>query len=1273
MIKSKTYYLLFLLIFHVVGMPVLANQIKVEKLYTQEQGLVFDLLNDIIKDEQGFLWIGTKNGLSRFDGYEFINYNQYDRDTAAIIGNDVSALFLNDNKVYVGTWLNGLCSYEKGTNSFLEISKQKNSLPLQILFIDSLDKDKLIIGTKAKGIFVYHKSSATLQKLSLHTKNYCASYCPISKNRIAIGHWDGVSIFEIDEKGFHVERKIKVAQNISNIIKKDHTLFITSNEGLHAYDLTTQTLTKVISLNVTVNSIYLDESLLWLGTMDGLKLYDLQSFRLESSLEGYNVIQVIKGKEGFYWVATKSGLLKVSLHGNNATLLFPDKKVRSMIRTHASWFIDTKSGVYTFDNIEKPILTKVINDFRFSRTNFAFFDNHTLAIAEGSQLLYEYNETKTFKSFELDDRVLWLCSDQEHSQIWCLTTKNLIKLSLTGNQISEERFPLPYTLLFHQNCSLVKTKHSLWVSAKGKQLIQFVIDEKRFENYAQSYVVEHIGEISDIAAQGDSLYFATRKGIRLFGVAEDSLHDMNNIIEESSWVTNIYFESGGKLFYTTYNTVYAYNLKNNIKTKLYKISKFEEPFNEKIQLLHYKEKVYLNKRHSHCIAIPYIHDARVQKHDIKAPMITRFLVNDHRIYDLNKKHSFTHTQHNISVGISDIDPERIREGYFLYKLEKDHLGEWQKTTDRRLNFSNLSDGDYHLSIKKVIGNDVGELRQLSFEIRPPIWRSTYAYIAYVTVLFLAFLLTLYIQKKRQERKNWIKQESIKIEEEKKYNNLRWRLFTDLSHEIKTPLTLIAGPIKDALASGDLKKDLNRDTLKLVARNTDRLKKLVSQLLDFRKVENDLIQLFPLSSDVISFMLYLKESFHSLAEKYGLTYEFESSHEHFLAYYDKEILERIVTNLISNAFKYTPKGGTVVLSISIDEAKNNELTISVKDTGVGIDASLKDKVFNRFQAGEQIYADREASTGLGLSLVKELVSLHKGSIQFESKVGMGSTFFVTIPTDKLAYQDVVETTQEDDKLVSLDSTTKVRMLIVEDNVDLREYMLNIFKDKYDVTMASNGSKGFILAKELIPDIIISDVMMPQMDGYEFCKLLKNDKLTDRIPIILLTAKGMVEDKIEGLNLGADDFMFKPFDSHELSIRVENILENRMKLRASFQQTMTLKDNKLLSRPSIEDQFLTELQQFVIENIENQGFGPLTLCNLLGLSKTQLYRKTNDVLGMSPGEYIKKIRLATAAELITNKKATISDVAYMVGFSSVSYFSTNFKNEFGMSPREYSKKK
>jgi len=1250
-----------------------ASEIKIEKVYTQEQGLVFDLLNDLIKDEQGFLWIGTKNGLSRFDGYEFVNYNQYDTDSTAIVGNDVSALFLNDDKVYIGTWLNGFCSYEKGTNSFEEIVQPTDNHPLQILFIDSLDKDKLIMGTKGKGVFVYDKSSTTLQKLPLHTKKYCASYCPISKNRIAIGHWDEVSIFLIDEQGFHLERKIKVAENISNIIKKDHSLFITGNDGVYAYDLTTQTLTKIISSKVIINSTYLDESLLWLGTVDGLKVYDLQNFSLVSSLEGYNVLRLIKGEGKFYWLATKNGLLKVSRQESKPQLLFSDKEVRSIIRSHTSWFLNTKNGVYTFENIEQPSLTKVINAFRLSRTNFAFFDKHTLAIGQGSQLLYEYNEGKTFNTFDLKGRAVKLCSDQENSQIWCLTTKHLIKLSLEDNKVVAERFPLPFSFTSHQNCSLVKTKHHLWISVKGEGLLQFAIGEKRFKTYAKAYIENQIGEIGDIAVQGEYLYFATRKGIRLFGVVEDSLYNTNHVIEESSWITNIYVKSDKELFYTTYNTVYAYNLKNNIKTKLYKTSTFENPFNEKIQFLCYKEKLYLTRRNSNCLVIPLVDEVVLQKYEIKAPIITRFMVNDHPIYSLNQKHSFTHTQHNISVSISDIDPERINEGYFLYKLEKNELGEWQKTTDRRLNFSNLSDGDYRLSIRKVIGNDEGKATQLSFEIRPPVWRSTYAYIAYVIVLLLVFVLILYVQKKRQERKNWIKQESIKIEEEKKYNNLRWRLFTDLSHEIKTPLTLIAGPIKDALASGDLKKELNLDTLKLVARNTDRLKKLVSQLLDFRKVENDLIQLFPLSSDVVSFMAYLKESFHSLAQKYGITYEFERSHEHFMAYYDKEIVERIVTNLISNAFKYTPKGGKVVLSMFIDEAKNNALTIAVKDTGAGIDEKLKDKIFNRFQAGEQLYADREASTGLGLSLVKELVSLHKGSIHFESKLGSGSTFFVTIPTHKEAYKDVLETTQEDDKLVSLDSTTKVSILIVEDNADLRSYMHNIFKDKYDVTLAINGSKGFALAKELIPDIIVSDVMMPQMDGYEFCKLLKNDKLTDRIPIILLTAKGMVEDKIEGLNLGADDFMFKPFDSHELSIRVENILENRMRLRASFQQTMALKDNQLLSRPSIEDQFLTELQQIVIENIENQEFGPLTLCDLLGLSKTQLYRKTNDVLGMSPGEYIKKIRLATAAELITNKKATISDVAYMVGFSSVSYFSTNFKNEFGMSPRAYAKAK
>ncbi|MCP9766870.1 response regulator [Lacihabitans sp. LS3-19] len=502
------------------------------------------------------------------------------------------------------------------------------------------------------------------------------------------------------------------------------------------------------------------------------------------------------------------------------------------------------------------------------------------------------------------------------------------------------------------------------------------------------------------------------------------------------------------------------------------------------------------------------------------------------------------------------------------------------------------------------------------------------------------------------------------------DTLKTKFFTNISHEFRTPLMLIKGPITQ------LRKSLNdgqeQNLADLVENNANKLLKMINEILDLSKLEAQKMDLDLKILDVIPFLKGLFYSFESLAADKKIKLQFDSDLRKLDMAVDKDKLESIFVNLITNAIKYTHQGGVVNFII---KRKNNNAVFNVIDTGIGLSKQDLDKIFERFyRASDE--QEHDSSFGIGLALVKELVSLHKGKISVKSKKGEGSDFEVKLPIRTAGFEKI-ELSKPSSVLVPKEilvgneaKKAENHILLIEDNAEVRAFIKMQLEGKYQVSEAENGIKGIKRAKDLQPDLIISDVMMPGKSGYEVTATLKSDIKTSHIPIILLTAKASQKEKTDGLEMGADAYLTKPFELHELEIRIENLIKLRRELRSRFAAAIQIKASEVTGN-SVDQQFMEKLMQIIEENIPNEDFTIEHLGKEIGLSTRQLSRKLKALINQTPNDFIKSIRLQRAAELLKKDAGNVSDIAFKTGFSSTAYFVANFKKQYGMPPGEYKK--
>ncbi|MBE9484214.1 MAG: response regulator, partial [Bacteroidetes bacterium] len=564
-------------------------------------------------------------------------------------------------------------------------------------------------------------------------------------------------------------------------------------------------------------------------------------------------------------------------------------------------------------------------------------------------------------------------------------------------------------------------------------------------------------------------------------------------------------------------------------------------------------------------------------------------------------------------------------------------------------------------------------------IAPPPWKTWWAYTLYAMSFIILVIAWRRYDLKRHHLKQALEVEQVEAEKLKELDSMKSRFFANISHEFRTPLTLILGPLEKLIGTTK-DKDCVHD-LNMMQRNARRLQRLINQLLNLSKLEAGEMKLIAGERNIVSLVRGYVHSFESLAKQKNIRLEFLSDEERTLIYVDNDKIEKILYNLLSNAFKFTPDGGEISVSIVTHpveavykEKVKDGINIIITDTGPGIPPDKVRHIFDRFYQVDNASSGDQEGTGIGLALTQELVKLHRGDILVESREGQGTSFTISLPkgNEHLKAEEIAEAIKGDMKFDDIipdvplpgvdhqkaddipeDENDKPQVLIVEDNDDLRSYIRSYLDEDYLVFEAINGALGLEKAINRVPDLVVSDVMMPKMDGYELCKKLKSDERTSHIPVILLTAKAAKEDKIEGLQTGADDFLTKPFDPAELQVRIRNLIEQRQKLRDYY-----LCEIKLSPCPdpaaarSMDEQFLKKAVGLVEENIADPELTVEVYGNMLAMSRMQLHRKITALTGQTAGEFIRNLRLQKAAQLILTQTATIAEIAYDTGFTSPS---------------------
>lgn len=631
--------------------------------------------------------------------------------------------------------------------------------------------------------------------------------------------------------------------------------------------------------------------------------------------------------------------------------------------------------------------------------------------------------------------------------------------------------------------------------------------------------------------------------------------------------------------------------------------------------------------------------------------------------------------------------------YQLVGFDKD-WSEW--TEETRKDYTNLPEGSYQFMARAqdIYGN-VSSVGAFEFQILPPWYRSWWAYLLYIGV-FIGILYAIIRFRARQlkvenlaleravhERTEEVRKQAKQLKKQatklKELDRVKSRFFANISHEFRTPLTLILGPLRDRLQQPLHQADLN--DFKLMQRNAQRLQRLINQLLDLSKIESNNLKLNVERRDVFLFLKAIVGSFSSYAHQRNITFEVLVPAEPLLGYIDRDSLEKVLYNLISNAFKFTKDGGKISI---IARHQAGILTIKVSDTGCGIAPEKLTYIFDRFYQADDSMTREQQGTGIGLALTKELVALHRGSIEVQSEADQGTVFTIKLPTEASNYHESEIFNNNngfDKKIVAPIVETPVSpactnqpavpeapiVLIVEDHRELRHYMKNHLS-QYRVIEAADGVKGLKIATNQIPDLIISDVMMPNMDGIDMLNKLKRDERTSHIPVILLTAKADLPSKIEGLETGADDYLTKPFYAEELQVRCQNLIEQRKNLRARFSNTLLLQP-KDIAVTSADEAFLTRVMEVVDRYIDDSSFSVETFLREMGMSRMQLHRKLKALTDYSTTEFIRIQRLKRAAQLLRDSDLSISEVCYSVGFNGLSYFTKCFKEQYGTTPSEY----
>jgi signal transduction histidine kinase/DNA-binding response OmpR family regulator/ligand-binding sensor domain-containing protein len=959
-----------------------------------------------------------------------------------------------------------------------------------------------------------------------------------------------------------------------------------------------------------------------------------------------NLIQVQKDK-----TAPKATSFE-SLHGYLTT--------RAMaIDSENNIWMDGMSGIIRYNPETKTSETFPYLDSDSSITSILPDSKNNLVWYTSATILYRFDhQNKSLEKFSLPNYSESVFSDKLHAVlyqdgniIWIGTADGLVMFDTdrkrivrkfvyekgNRNSISSAEIKCIY------NDPLKPDKY-IWIGTGGGGLNRFDKETQTFIHYTTDDGLPNNTIYGILGDETGNLWLSTNRGLSVFNITTETFtnFDASNGLQSNEFNTGAYFKAvDGEMFFGGINGFNRF----------------------------YPKDIVIPKRSIPIVISNMELQGRNDKENLK-------------LYHKSTNH-LAYNQNSISITLASLDfaaPEKIS---YAYRIKNQDTTWISLGTNRNITLTNLSPGTYVFQARGTDsysrwGNNIIEA---VFVISPPWWQTWWAYSFYL--LTLAGIITYFWSwnKKQLEDKQKREEELRKTEAIMEMDKIKSRFLANISHEFRTPLTLIKGHIEVLKEGSDIATQRKFSEME---NNSDHILHLINQLLDLSKMESGEYKLIFRQADVLADIKRTVYSFHSLAEQKGITLsleilpeaEYRLQREYFT--YSQEALTTILNNLISNAFKFTDEG-KICISLKVkDSTAGKRIFISVSDTGSGIQIEDIPKIFDRFYQVDSSMSRRYEGSGIGLALVKELAILHGGDVEAESTPGAGTTFTIVLteasngqteesakPSSINEKPEVVNTFAE-----GIHAETQALVLVVEDNDDLRKFIFDTLGDEWQCLEAINGNEGFQMAQQLVPDLIVSDVMMPGMDGFELCAKLKQHESTCHIPVILLTAKATQTDRLQGLETGADDYLAKPFSTKELQVRIQNLLRNRRILRQKFSASVWMKPEEM-EISSKDRTFLQKLMSITEQHIQNEQFGVETLASEVGLSSSQLNRKLKALTNESALYFIRNIRMQKALQLLRTQADNITGVAYETGFENPNYFSKVFKRHFGFLPSDKEK--
>ncbi|WP_299666639.1 two-component regulator propeller domain-containing protein [uncultured Polaribacter sp.] len=1224
--------------------------------------------------------------------------------------------------------------------TFLPDSNNPNSLPDEEIRSIYVDKFKRVwVGTKTKGCYIFFMDENRFEKIDINGFDYVKAIFEDKKGNIWIGSYDTASVAKIvlNTNG-EVSQIVSYTLSIPNSDEKNpyinfiyedakSDIFIGTREGLYKFNKATNAFVNLYieddEIRDSLGPYFLSvvqapDGKYWVGTLGGLlvcnQLEDIINGNFQwhyavlsddTSLIDNLVSALYFDASGVLWIGTEDGLDKYDPYENQFNLNKDISKyignqaprIRGFSKTsddkiivatrHNGLFISEDDAFIPLYNNQKDIASIYSNDgevFYCGLWNgkilvYNYKKNTSKVIDVG----FEQSPVFAFKNIEKE--VLILGSFGEGVVV--LNTETLKLDKSVG------------TLLpgFEINAIEVNAYKNIWFATESG-VVKYTMETGHIKSYNNNFN-DDIGlphdNVSDIIVDGNGkIWAATRTGLATYNNSIDEFEPVKAPSEiAGKWVTDMVTDSNKDLWLNMNNNSVA-RVKTNLKDfNIYHVNSGNrlDVFSSSGFYNYDNSNIYLGGKNGIIYFSPYIINENKWS---PAPVITEFKVQNEAVFpgvkingqivlekNLNesKNIQLNYKNRNFSLQFSTPSYTNEKLNKFEYMLEGfDENWILANSNSRTVQYTNLFPGDYVFNIKS--SNSDGhwsDVVSYKIKIKPPFWLT---YQALLLFLFVVFLIIYFIRREIKNRiilKQELVTEKVNRERDVKLNNEKLRFFTNISHELRTPLTLILGPAKQLIEEGkNNSTEYQKSRYNLIHQNASRLLKLVNQVLDFRKAQTGELKLKVSKTDIFLYAKNTLDSFKELAFNKHIQLNFNTEDETLFGWIDRDKYDKILYNLLSNAIKFTNKYGHVDLFVRLKDETGDYLVIEVSDDGIGIPSKSQKKIFTRFYQATNS-KENNTGSGIGLSLVKSLVELHKGTIKVQSTPKKGSVFIVEIPIKREFYdeEEVFEFVSNEKETEIVPSITskkiisntliKEKILVVEDNIELRKYLIDYLSDYYKVYEAENGKKGLQVCKQVKPILCVADIMMPVMDGLEFCSELKNDEFISHIPVVLLTALSDNEDKVKGFNVGADGYLVKPFDPSLLKAMIVNIIKTRLELKAKFSNEVE-SEISLLTHSPIDEELMKKTIDLIEVNLNKVDLTTSFLCKELGVSSSKLYRKVKELTDLAPNEFIRTIRLKKSAQLLKTKKYNVSEVTDLIGFNDPLYFSRCFKKQFGFPP-------